>query len=89
MATPECGWLAASTCYSLCYSLDNIPAYLLVYCLFKLFIIEDSSHLTITVTSPVWDGHLYLRLTYIRPVIHYYIDSLVLSSTWLAPPLYA
>ena len=81
MVTPECSLLAACSCYSICYSLANTPADLLVYCLFKLFIIEDSPHLTITITSPVWGGHLYLRLTHIIPVIHYHIDCLMLSST--------
>ena len=44
-----------------------LRAYLLVNGLLKLFIVQDSSHLPITVTCPEWCCNLHLRLTHISP----------------------
>ena len=44
-----------------------LRAYLLVYCLLKLIVVEDGTHLPVAVAGPVGGGHLHLGLTHIRP----------------------
>ena len=44
-----------------------LRAYLLVYCLLKLIVVEDGTNLPVTVAGPVGGGHLHLGLTHISP----------------------
>ena len=47
-----------------------LPAYLLMYDLFKLLIVQDCPHLPIAVTSPVRSDYLHIRVTNIPPKKH-------------------
>ena len=67
--TSQGGWFARNNqiVSTVCINIEYIRAYLLMYCLLKLIIVDNSSHLPITIAGPEWSGHLYLRLTHISP----------------------
>ena len=48
----------------------KLPANLLVYCLFKLLVVQDCSHLPVAVAGPVRCHYLHLGLAHVLPGDH-------------------